>query len=102
MFNVPTAVLVTLAVLIAVHAALSMLSPDDYTWWVLALAFIPARYAGLADQIPGGGVAQVTSFVSYMTTLRSAWRYLVRGRWRAVGWRRAGQAKRGAVSVPVW
>lgn len=67
MFNVPTAVLVTLAVLIAVHAALSMLSPDDYTSWVLALAFIPARYAGLADQIPGGGVAQVTSFVSYMT-----------------------------------
>jgi membrane associated rhomboid family serine protease len=65
-FNVPGAVLATLAVLIAVHVALSMLAPDDYTWWVVALAFIPARYSGLADQIPGGSVAEVTSFVTHM------------------------------------
>lgn len=66
MFNVPGAVLGTLAVLIAVHVVLSMLPPDQYTWWVLALAFIPARYAGFADQIPGGSVAEVTSFVTHM------------------------------------
>jgi membrane associated rhomboid family serine protease len=65
-FNVPGPVLAILAVLIAVHVALSMLSPDDYSWWVLALAFIPARYSGFADQIPGGSVAEVTSFVTHM------------------------------------
>jgi membrane associated rhomboid family serine protease len=52
--------------LIAVHLALSALSPDQYTWWVLALAFIPARYSGFADQIPGGSTAEVTSFVTHM------------------------------------
>lgn len=66
MFNVPGAVLGILAVLIAVHVALSMLPPEQYTWWVLALAFIPARYAGFADQIPGGSTAEVTSFVTHM------------------------------------
>lgn len=66
-FNVPGAVLATLAVLIAVHAALSFLPPEQYTWWVLALAFIPARYSGLASEIPGGDVASVTSFVTHMT-----------------------------------
>jgi membrane associated rhomboid family serine protease len=65
-FNVPGAVLATLAVLIAVHVALSMLSPDQYTWWVLALAFIPARYSGLAGELPGGRTAEVTSFVTHM------------------------------------
>lgn len=66
MFNVPGAVLGILAVLIAVHVALSMLPPEQYSWWVLALAFIPARYSGFADQIPGGSVAEVTSFVTHM------------------------------------
>jgi membrane associated rhomboid family serine protease len=66
-FNVPGAVLATLAVLIAVHAVLSLLPPDQYTWWVLALAFIPARYSGFASEIPGGDVAAVTSFVTHMT-----------------------------------
>lgn len=66
MFNVPAAVLGVLAVLIAVYAAMSMLQPDDYTWWVLALAFIPARYSGLAGELPGGGTAEVTSFVTHM------------------------------------
>jgi membrane associated rhomboid family serine protease len=65
-FNVPGPVLATLAVLIAVHVALSMLSPDQYTWWVLALAFIPARYSGLAGELPGGSTAEVTSFVTHM------------------------------------
>lgn len=64
--NAPNAVLGTLAVLIAVHVALSMLAPDQYAWWVLALALIPARYSGFADQIPGGNVAKVTSFMTHM------------------------------------
>ncbi len=65
-FNVPGAVLATLAVLIAVHAVLSFLAPDDANWWVLALAFIPARYSGLANELPGGDVSAVTSFVTHM------------------------------------
>src|SRR5690349_8095655 len=51
-FNIPGGVLATLAVLVAVHIALSMLSPERFEWWVLALAFIPARYAGFANQLP--------------------------------------------------
>ena len=42
-FNVPAGVLAILAVLIAVHVTLSLLPEDEYIWWVLALAFIPAR-----------------------------------------------------------
>lgn len=66
-FNVPGGVLATLAVLFIVHAVLSFLAPVEYEWWVLALAFIPARYAGFASQLPGGDAASVTSFVTHMT-----------------------------------
>lgn len=65
-FNVPGTVLATLAVLTAVHVAMSFLTPDDFTWWLLALAFIPARYSGLAGELPGGDVSAVTSFVTHM------------------------------------
>lgn len=65
-FNVPGGVLATLAILVAVHLLLSSLSPERYEWWVLALAFIPARYAGFASQLPGGDVSAVTSFVTHM------------------------------------
>ncbi|SFV39020.1 Membrane associated serine protease, rhomboid family [Hyphomicrobium facile] len=65
-FNVPGAVLAIIAVLIAVHAAMSFLTPDDFTWWLLALAFIPARYSGLAGELPGGDVSAVTSWMTHM------------------------------------
>lgn len=65
-FNVPAGVLAVLAVLIAVHVALSLMTEDEFTWWVLALAFIPARYSGLAAQLPGGEPAVFTSFVTHM------------------------------------
>jgi membrane associated rhomboid family serine protease len=65
-FNVPGGVLATLIILIAVHIALSLLPPERFEWWVLALAFIPARYAGFASQLPGGETAAVTSFVTHM------------------------------------
>jgi membrane associated rhomboid family serine protease len=66
-FNVPGAVLGVLAVLIAVHVVLALLPPEQSLWWTLALAFIPARYSGLADELPGGSTAEVTSFVTHMT-----------------------------------
>jgi membrane associated rhomboid family serine protease len=80
-FNVPGAVLATLAVLVAVYAAMSILSPDDHTWWVLALAFIPARYAGMSGEIPGGSWADVTSFVTYMAVHANITHLAFNGLW---------------------
>ncbi|MBY0559274.1 MAG: rhomboid family intramembrane serine protease [Hyphomicrobium sp.] len=65
-FNVPGTVLAIIAVLIAVHAAMSFLTPDQSMWWLLALAFIPARYSGLAGELPGGDVSSVTSWITHM------------------------------------
>lgn len=65
-FNVPGGVLAMLAILIAVHIWLSLLSPELREWWILTLAFIPARYAGYASQLPGGDTTAVTSFVTHM------------------------------------
>jgi membrane associated rhomboid family serine protease len=65
-FNVPGAVLAILAVFIVVHLARSFMSIDEQTWFILALAFIPARYSGLAAELPGGEIASVTSFITHM------------------------------------
>lgn len=65
-FNVPGGVLAILVILIAVHAGLALLGPQQFEWWVLALAFIPARYAGAAAELPGGDTSAVTSFVTHM------------------------------------
>jgi membrane associated rhomboid family serine protease len=80
-FNVPGAVLATLAVLVAVHVVLSFLPPEQFTWWVLALAFIPARYSGLASDIPGGDTAAVTSFVTHMTVHADVTHLAFNGLW---------------------
>jgi membrane associated rhomboid family serine protease len=80
-FNVPGAVLATLAVLIAVHVALSMLPDEQFTWWVLALAFIPARYAGMAAELPGGAPAAVTSFVTHMAVHTDLMHLLFNSAW---------------------
>ena len=65
-FNVPGVVQAVLAVMIAVHVGRQLMSPEDDLWLVYALAFIPARYAGLAAEIPGGEVAVWTSWVTHM------------------------------------
>ena len=65
MFNVPGSVLAVLGLLIAVHLVLTSL-PDVWgSWLTVALAFVPARYSGYADVIPGGPVASATSFLTY-------------------------------------
>ena len=64
-FNVPTAVVVALAVLALVHAALSQLTDVDDEHLIWVLAFVPARYAGWADQVPGGPLASWTSFLTH-------------------------------------
>ena len=51
-FNLPTALVVTLAVLVGVHVVSTyMLSDDGYGWFVFTFGFIPARYAlALSEQ----------------------------------------------------
>lgn len=81
MFNVPPVVLATLAILVSIHAARSLLSEELDNWFVLAMAFIPARYDGYAEALPGGQVASATSFFSHALVhghmahlmLNSAW-----------------------------
>jgi membrane associated rhomboid family serine protease len=65
-FNIPGGVLATLAIFLAVHVVLSLMPEEQSTWWILALAFIPARYSGLAGELPGGDTAAITSFVTHM------------------------------------
>jgi membrane associated rhomboid family serine protease len=65
-FNVPGTVLVLLAVLILIHACRQFLPQDAGEWFVFAMAFIPARYAGMAAELPGGETAAVTSLVTHM------------------------------------
>lgn len=64
-FNVPGVMLSILAVFVAVHLVRLYLPADDASAMLLALAFIPARYAGFASEIPGGDVAMITSFVTH-------------------------------------
>lgn len=65
-FNVPSVVLGLLGVFIAVHVGRQILPIEDNTWLLLAMAFIPARYAGMAPNLPGGEFASVTSVVTHM------------------------------------
>ena len=65
MFNVPGSVLAVLGAMVAVHLVRLGLPQDWDTWLTVALAFIPARYAGFAAELPGGDVAAVTSFLTH-------------------------------------
>ncbi len=65
-FNVPVAVLAVLAAMLAVHIGRQFLDAQTDMWWLIALAFIPARYAGLAGELPGGDIASVTAWVTHM------------------------------------
>jgi membrane associated rhomboid family serine protease len=65
MFNVPGAVLAVLGLLVGVQLLLMVLPEAWSAWLTVALSFIPARYDGYAEQIPGGVIAAVTSFLTY-------------------------------------
>jgi membrane associated rhomboid family serine protease len=80
-FNVPKCVIAVLAVLVLVHLGRNLLSDDSDFWFVLAMAFIPARYGEIASELPGGELAMLTSPVTHMLihgdwihlALNSAW-----------------------------
>lgn len=96
-FNVPIAVTAVLATLIGVHVGRQLLPDGIDDWVVLALAFIPARYAGFAAELPGGEVASVTSLVTHMAVHGDAGHLLINSAWllafggaiarRTGGWR---------------
>ena len=64
-FNVPAPVLWLIAIFCAVHLLRSSLPSETNQWLTVALAFIPARFTHLADQLPGGDWALVTSWLSH-------------------------------------
>ena len=65
MFNVPNSVLIVIAAMFAVHFGW-MVVPTEYGYRLLAaMAFIPARYSGMAEFLPGGTVASFSSPLTY-------------------------------------
>lgn len=75
-FNVPKGVLTASAILVAVQLVLGFLPEDTALYVVRLLAFIPARYSGAAAELPGGYLACVTSFVTYMI-VHAGWVHLM-------------------------
>jgi membrane associated rhomboid family serine protease len=73
--NVPRVVTGVAALLTAVQAVKSLLPDEAKITFILALAFIPARYSGAALELPGGYLTAVTSFVTYMM-LHGGWVHL--------------------------
>ena len=67
-----------IAVLLAGAQIIKGLLPDETgpATFLLALAFIPARYSGAAAELPGGYVTAVTSFVTYMV-VHAGWVHLL-------------------------
>jgi membrane associated rhomboid family serine protease len=81
MFNVPGSVLAVLGVLVGVHLLLAAMPETWATWWTVALAFIPARYDGYASSIPGGYVAEATSFLTYAAVHGSLFHLAINSAW---------------------
>ncbi len=80
-FNIPPSVIVAIAVLAVVHFGLQLLPAEDANWTTLALAFIPARYGGMAEELPGGREAAVTSFATYQLVHADITHLLVNAAW---------------------
>ncbi len=68
-FNVPSVIIATVAVLVLVHTVRMLFLTDDQdVEFLLAFAFIPARYgvdASVAGAFPGGFAADLWTFFSY-------------------------------------
>jgi len=75
-FNVPRAVVLAAAVIISIQVVRGLLPDEIDITVLLSLAFIPARYSGLAAELPGGYLTAVTSFVTYMA-VHGGWMHLL-------------------------
>lgn len=83
-FNAPPSVTAALAMLAGVHLARQALPEDTDAWAVLALAFIPARYNGYGELLPGGPIAAATSFFSHALVHANAAHLMLNGAWLLV------------------
>ncbi len=64
--NLPTIIIVLLAIMAAIHGLRSFLTLKQDDWLIIFGAFIPARFIGEdLSQVPGGQWAQIYSWVSY-------------------------------------
>jgi membrane associated rhomboid family serine protease len=75
-FNVPRPVVLAAIVMIAVQLVRSLLPDGIDVTVLLSLALMPARYSGMAVELPGGYLTAVTSFVTYMV-VHGSWIHLV-------------------------
>lgn len=75
-FNVPRSVLIAAAIMVALQIVRTLLPDEAGLRFLLALAFIPARYSGAALELPGGYLTAVTSFVTYML-VHAGWVHLL-------------------------
>ncbi len=67
--NLPKCVSYTLLCLVVTHVTLGILNyfdPHNQRILFLSLAFIPARYSSDVLGIPGGDIADITSWITYM------------------------------------
>ncbi|MEJ8574535.1 rhomboid family intramembrane serine protease [Microbaculum marinum] len=67
-FNIPAAIVAVAVLLTAIHIVRMLLPEMADVWAIFAFGFVPARYAAgaqLFGQLPGGGGADVWTFVSY-------------------------------------
>jgi membrane associated rhomboid family serine protease len=81
-FNAPGVVVCLLTTFFAVHLLLwGLLPASENEQLVLALAFIPARIAGGAGDLPGGHVAVLTSFVTHQFVHGNLPHLLVNAAW---------------------
>lgn len=81
-FNVPGAVLALLVVMTLIHLVRTeLLSPDADLELLLTLAFIPARFAEVGAELPGGQWVRVTSFLTHAFVHGSAAHLFLNGIW---------------------
>jgi membrane associated rhomboid family serine protease len=76
MFNVPRVVLLLAGVMIGMQLIQMLLPSEESLQFLLTLAFIPARYSGAAQELPGGYLTAITSFVTYML-VHAGWVHLL-------------------------
>lgn len=75
-FNVPASVMGVIAIMIAVHVARQFMAIDVDEWFLGWTALIPSRLTTDIEGLPGGNIANVTSFVTHMF-VHGNWPHLI-------------------------
>ncbi len=79
LFNVPSVIIASLAVLALIHGVRTLfLTQEQDIWLLLYFAFIPARYDAngvIGELLPGGLAADIWTFVTY-SLLHGGWMHL--------------------------